>query len=149
MLEEKIASDLKAAMLAADSKRTETLKMAKSAILYKAVELGAREKGLTDDQVIEVLSKEAKKRQEAADMYEKAGRTEQAEAETEELAIITQYLPKQASDEEINTVIEKTISGMEDVSMQQMGQVIGAVKSELGASADGGRVARLVKEKLS
>lgn len=82
-------------------------------------------------------------------MYEKAGRVEQAAAEKFEQEIISQYLPKQASDEEIITAIDLAIAKMGDVSMQQMGQVIGAVKAQLGQTADGSRVATLVKEKLS
>jgi len=149
MLEDQLAKDLKTSMLAGDSARTETLKMLKSALLYKAVELGVRDAGLTEEQVIDVLSKESKKRAEAAQMYEKAGRVEQAAAEKFEQEIISQYLPKQASDEEIITAIDLAIAKMGDVSMQQMGQVIGAVKAQLGQTADGSRVATLVKEKLS
>lgn len=149
MLEDQLAKDLKTSMLAGDSARTETLKMLKSALLYKAVELGVRDTGLTEEQVIDVLSKESKKRAEAAQMYEKAGRVEQAAAEKFEQEIISQYLPKQASDEEIITAIDLAIAKMGDVSMQQMGQVIGAVKAQLGQTADGSRVATLVKEKLS
>jgi len=149
MLEDQLVKDLKTSMLAGDSARTETLKMLKSALLYKAVELGVRDTGLTEEQVIDVLSKESKKRAEAAQMYEKAGRTEQAKAEKFEQEIISQYLPKQASDEEIITAIDLAIAKMGDVSMQQMGQVIGAVKAQLGQTADGSRVATLVKEKLS
>lgn len=149
MLEDQLAKDLKTSMLAGDSARTETLKMLKSALLYKAVELGVRDSGLSEEQVIDVLSKESKKRAEAATMYEKAGRVEQAAAEKFEQEIISQYLPKQASDEEIITAIDLAIAKMGDVSMQQMGQVIGAVKAQLGQTADGSRVATLVKEKLS
>ena len=149
MLEDQLAKDLKTSMLAGDSARTETLKMLKSALLYKAVELGVRDAGLTEEQVIDVLSKESKKRAEVATMYEKAGRVEQAAAEKFEQEIISQYLPKQASDEEIITAIDLAIAKMGDVSMQQMGQVIGAVKTQLGQTADGSRVATLVKEKLS
>ena len=149
MLEDQLAKDLKTSMLAGDSARTETLKMLKSALLYKAVELGVRDAGLTEEQVIDVLSKESKKRAEVATMYEKAGRVEQAAAEKFEQEIISQYLPKQASDEEIITAIDQAIAKMGDVSMQQMGQVIGAVKAQLGQTADGSRVATLVKEKLS
>ena len=149
MLEDQLAKDLKTSMLAGDSARTETLKMLKSALLYKAVELGVRDSGLSEEQVIDVLSKESKKRAEAAQMYEKAGRVEQAAAEKFEQEIISQYLPKQASDEEIITAIDLAIAKMGDVSMQQMGQVIGAVKAQLGQTADGSRVATLVKEKLS
>lgn len=149
MLEAQITQDLKAAMLAGDSKRVETLKMLKSALLYKAVELGARDTGLTDEQAIDVLSKESKKRAEAAEMYEKAGRSEQAASEKAEQEIIAGYLPKQASDEEISSVVDEIIARMDGVSMQQMGQVIGAVKARLGQTADGSRIASLVKEKLS
>ncbi|HMS31420.1 MAG TPA: GatB/YqeY domain-containing protein [Candidatus Saccharibacteria bacterium] len=149
MLEDQLAKDLKTSMLAGDSARTETLKMLKSALLYKAVELGVRDSGLSEEQVIDVLSKESKKRAEVATMYEKAGRVEQAAAEKFEQEIISQYLPKQASDEEIITAIDLAIAKMGDVSMQQMGQVIGAVKAQLGQTADGSRVATLVKEKLS
>ena len=149
MLEDQLAKDLKTSMLAGDSARTETLKMLKSALLYKAVELGVRDAGLTEEQVIDVLSKESKKRAEAAAMYEKAGRAKQAAAEKFEQELISQYLPKQASDEEIIAAIDQVILKIGDVSMQQMGQVIGAVKAQLGQTADGSRVATLVKEKLS
>ncbi len=149
MLEAQITQDLKTAMLAGDSKRVETLKMVKSALLYKAVELGARDSGLTNEQVMDVLSKEAKKRAEAASMYEKAGRSEQAAAEKAEQEIIAHYLPKQASDQEIIAAIDQAIAAIDEVSMQHMGQVIGAVKADLGQTADGSRVAALVKAKLS
>ena len=149
MLKQKLDTDLKTAMLSGDKTRVEVLKMLKSSILYKEVELGIRESGLSDEQVIEVLSKESKKRAEAAEMYEKADRTEQAEAEKFEQTVIAQYLPEQASDEEIEKVVNEVITGISDASMQQMGQIIGACKAKLGNTADGSRVASIVKEKLS
>ena len=82
-------------------------------------------------------------------MYEKAGRPEQAAAEKFEQELISQYLPQQASDDEITKVIEQVLSKMSDASIQQMGRVIGEVKAQLGQTADGSRVASLVKEKLS
>ncbi len=149
MLKLKLDTDLKAAMLAGDKTRVEVLKMLKSSILYKEVELGARDSGLNDEQIIDVLSKESKKRAEAAEMYEKAGRTEQANAEKFEQTVILEYLPKQASDTEIEQVVDKVIAGVNGASMQQMGQIIGACKAKLGNTADGSRVASIVKEKLS
>lgn len=149
MLKDQILSDLKAAMLSGDKQRTEALKMLKSAMTYKEVELGNRETGLTDEQAIDVLSKEAKKRFDAAAMYEKAGRSEQSAAEMYEHEIITAYLPAQASDEEIEIAIDEVVTGMGDVTMAQMGQIIGGVKAKLGQSADGARVASLVKSKLT
>lgn len=148
MLKDTINSDLKAAMLSGDKPRTEALKMVKTAITYKEVELGVRETGLTDEQVIDVLTRESKKRADAAQMYKQAGRAEQAAAEMFEQTVIAKYLPQQVSDNEIVTVIDEAISALESPSMQQMGQVIGAVKAKLGQTADGSRVAALVKEKL-
>lgn len=148
MLKDKINSDLKAAMLSGDKQRVDALKMLKTAITYKEVELGNRDAGLGDEQVIEVLTKEAKKRADAAKMYEDAGRTEQAAAEKFEHKLISEYLPAQASDEEIKVVVEEVVASMGEVNISQMGQVIGGVKAKLGQTADGARIASLVKEKL-
>lgn len=149
MLKDTINSDLKAAMLSGDKERVEALKMLKTAITYKEVELGNRDTGLSDEQVVDVLTKEAKKRNDAAEMYAKAGRSEQAKAEQFEQEVIAKYLPEQASDEEIEAVVNEVISSFESPSMQQMGQIIGAAKSKLGQSADGARISALVKRKLS
>lgn len=149
MLKDRIQSDLKTAMLSGDKQRASALNMLKGAILNQEIADGTREAGLTDEQVIAVLTKEAKKRADAAVMYEQAGRSEQAAAERFEQEVISEYLPKQATDEEIQAVVNEVIAGMQEVSMQQMGQVIGAVKAQLGQTADGSRIASLVKEKLS
>lgn len=149
MLKDKLQADLKAAMLSGDTQRVDALKMLKTAITYKEVELGTRETGLSDEQIIDVLTKEFKKRGDSAKMYEEAGRVDQAAAEKFEQELISEYLPKQASDEEIQLVVEEAIAGMGEVSKAQMGQIIGAVKAKLGQTADGSRVAALVKEKLS
>lgn len=148
-LKDQINSDLKSAMLSGDKQRVEALKMLKTAITYKEVELGNRESGLNDEQVIEVLSKEAKKRLDAATMYENAGRSEQAAAEKYENDVIASYLPAQVSDEEIQAAIDEVVVAMEEVTKAQMGQVIGAVKSKLGQTADGARISALVKAKIS
>lgn len=149
MLKDQINSDLKAAMLSGDKQRVEALKMLKTAISYKEVELGIRESGLDDDEVVSVLTKEAKKRTDAAEMYAKAGRSEQSEAELFEKEVISVYLPAQASDAEIIATIDSVVQTMESVTMAQMGQVIAAVKEKLGQSAEGGRIAALVKAKIS
>lgn len=149
MLKQKIADDLKQAMLSGDKPRVELLNMLKSAFLYKEVELGTRESGLTDEQIIDVLSKEAKKRQEAADMYKSAGDTEREQKELSEKAVIAGYLPEQMSEEELTDLIEQVLGELKPEGMKDMGRVIGAVKSRAGASADGAIVARMVKQKLS
>jgi uncharacterized protein YqeY len=149
MLKDTINSDLKVAMLSGDKERVEALKMLKTAITYKEVELGARDTGLSDEQVIDVLSREAKKRADAAQMYETAGRLDQAKGERFEKEVIATYLPQQATDEEIQAVIDAVVLTMDSPTLQQMGQIIGAVKAKLGQSADGSRISALVKAKLT
>jgi uncharacterized protein YqeY len=148
MLKQRIEQDLKNAMLGGDKKRVSILRVVKSAILYAEVAKGKREAGLSDAETIDILSKEVKKRQETAELYQKAGENERAEAELAEKAIIESYLPEQLSDAELERIVQEAIYSTGAVSVQQMGQVIGEVKKKVGASADGGRIARLVKEEL-
>lgn len=148
MLKQRINDDLKAAMLSGDSARVDTLKMLKTALQYKEVELGIRDTGIDDDEATKVLAKEAKKRQEAAEMYDKAGREEQAASEKAEFEIISDYLPEQMGDDELKELVRAAIAKTGASDMQDMGKVIGAVKAEAGSSVDGGRVAALVKQEL-
>ena len=148
-ISEEIDKDLKQAMLAGDKTLTTTLRGLKSVILYEEVAKGIRDTGLDDEAVTTLLSKEAKKRQESADLYKQGGNQEKADAELAEKKVIEKYLPAQLSDEEIIAIIDETISSAGATSMQQMGQVIGIVKGKAGAAADGAKIAQLVKEKLS
>jgi uncharacterized protein YqeY len=145
----KIDADLKTAMLAGDKTLATTLRGLKSVILYEEVAKGLRETGLKDEAVIVLLTKEAKKRQESADLYVKGGNQEKADAELLEKTVIEAYLPAQMSDADLITIVDEAISSTGANSMQQMGQVVGAVKAKVGSAADGGRVASLVKERLS
>ena len=148
-LKQQLEADLKTAMLAGDKTLVTTLRGLKSAILNVEVAKGLREQGLSDDEVIEVLTKQSKQRQESADMYVQGGIQEKADAELVEKAVIEKYLPAQVSEEELNTAIDKVIAETGASGMQAMGQVIGTVKQQFGASADGSIIARLVKEKLA
>lgn len=148
MLKQQIEQDLKTALLAGDKARATTLRGLKSVILYAEVAKGARDSGLPENEVVALLAKEAKKRQESADLYEKGGSPDKQKAELDEKAIIEAYLPKQLSEDEIKTLIEAAVSGLAEVTPQAMGQVIGVVKQKAGAAADGSVIARLVKERL-
>ena len=148
-LEQTIDQDVKAALLGGDKVTTETLRGLKAALLSVKVEQGKRETGLTDDEVIAVLSKEAKKRQESADLFAQGGNQEKAQAELTEKALIEKYLPAQLSDEEITKLVDEAIAATGATGPQGMGQVIGAVKAKAGASADGAVIARIAKERLS
>jgi uncharacterized protein YqeY len=148
-LKQRLQDDVKAAMLAGDTLRLETLRGLKSVILYAEVAAGKREEGLGDAEVESLLAKEAKKRQESADLYKQGGANDRADKELSEKAIIEEYLPKQLGEDEVAAVVDEVINEVKPEGMQQMGQVIGQVKSRLGNSADGALIAKLVKEKLA
>ena len=140
--------DLKKAMLGGDKTMATTIRGLKSAVLYAEVAKGSRDQGLSDQEVIELFSKEAKKRQESADLYIKGGSQEKADAELVEKRIIELYLPQQLSDEELEAVVAQISEEMGGITQQQMGQAIGKVKAHVGAGADGGRIANAVKAVL-
>ena len=148
-LEQQIDQDLKAALLGGDKVTTETLRGLKAALLSVKVEQGKRETGLNDDEVITILSKEAKKRQESADLFKQGGNQEKADAELTEKALIEKYLPAQLSEEDIAKLVDEAIVATGASGPQAMGQVIGTVKAKAGASADGALIARIVKERLA
>jgi len=147
-IKNQIDKDLKQAMLAGEKTLVTTLRGVKSAILYAEVSDNARDSGLTDDKIITILQKEAKKRQESADLYGKGGNLEKQEAELAEKEIINQYLPEQLSEAEIVKLVDESINKVGN-DQQKMGQIIGMVKSESGGNADGALVAKIVKERLS
>lgn len=149
-MQDKIAQDLKAAMLSKDVLRTSVLRSIKSAFTYAAVAPGADGTGTINDAgVMAILAKEAKKRQESAEAYDKAGSSDRAAQERQEQAIIEAYLPPKLSDEAVAGIVVETVAELGATSPQQMGQVMAAVKLKTGPSADGALIAKLVKERLS
>lgn len=148
MLEAQIEQDIKTAQLAGDTSRLTTLRGLKAVLLNIKVAQGKRDSGLSDEEVLAVLAKESKKRQESADMYAQGGAAERAEAELAEKAIIDSYLPAQLSESELGAMIDEAIAATGAASPADMGKVIGQVKAKAGAAADGALIARLTKEKL-
>jgi uncharacterized protein YqeY len=148
MLKQQLEQDLKTALLAGDKDRVITLRGLKSVILYAEVAKGSREEGLSDEDILTLFAKEAKKRQESADLYVKGDRQEKADAELAEKAIIEAYLPKQLSNEELAQIVDEVVGSFESPTPQLMGQIIGKVKQATEGRADGSRIAQLVKERL-
>lgn len=148
-IKQRLQDDVKTAMLARDSGRLETLRGLKSAVLYAEVAAGKRETGLSDDEILSLFAKEAKKRQESADLYVRGGAQDKADKELSEKLIIEEYLPSQLSVEALSVVVDEVISLVRPEGVQQMGQVIGQVKARVGNTADGSMIASIVKEKLS
>lgn len=147
-IKEQLEQDIKQAMLAGDKDTVTVLRGLKGAVLNAEIAGGNREQGLDDAAVIDVFAKEAKKRQESADLYTQGGDQDRANKELAEKAIIEKYLPAQLSDEELNKLIDEAIADTEASGPQAMGQVIGKVKAATAGQADGARIAQAVKEKL-
>lgn len=149
-LKEQIGEDIKTAMKAKDKIRLQTVRSIKKAILEKEVEL--RPKGqdsLTPEQEIELLSQQAKQRRDSIEQYQNAGRDDLADKESQELSIIETYLPKQASDEEIETIIDDIIAASGASTLKDLGKVMGPAMKQLKGKADGKKIQALVKSKLS
>lgn len=148
-LKQRIDADLKSALLAGDKVLATTLRGIKSVILYAEVAKGSRDTGLAEAEIIELLMKESKKRQESADLYLQGGDAVRQQAELTEKAVIDAYLPAQMADAELLSIVQQAIATTGATTMQQMGQVIATVKQQAGAAADGARIAAAVKEQLS
>lgn len=148
MLEKRIEQDLKTALLAGDRLKIDTLRSIKSALLYYKVEKGKRDSGLNHEEEIAVIAKESKKRSESAELYIKGGNQEKATTELAEKKIIDQYLPEQLSEDALLEIVLATIKDLRVDDQSAMGKVIAAVKQKTGGAANGGLIARLVKENL-
>ena len=149
MLEQRIEDDIKSALLAGDKTRAMTLRGLKSTLLNVKVAEGKRDTGLTDEEVINIFSKEAKKRQESADLYVQGGSQDRADKELVEKAVIEEYLPKQLSEDEIASIVAEVIAETGATEQRDMGKVIAGVRAKTAGSADGSIIARLTKEKLT
>jgi uncharacterized protein YqeY len=148
MLKEKLRTDLSVAMKARDEVRTRTLRMALTAVTNEEVS-GKQARVLSDDEVVKVLQREAKKRREAAEAFAGAGRTEQAEAERAEGVVLDEYLPKQLDDEELTRIVAEAIAETGAEGPRAMGQVMKVVTPKVAGRADGRRVSGEVKRQLA
>jgi uncharacterized protein len=147
-LKDQLRTDLTAAMKARDEVRTRTLRMALTAVSNAEV-AGATSRELSDDEVLKVLTREAKRRREAADAFATAGRTEQAAAERAEGEVLGGYLPAQLRDDEIAAIVTAEIEQSGAAGVGAMGQVMKAVTPRIAGRADGARVAAEVRRQLS
>lgn len=148
-LKDRLRADLTASMKARDSLRSSTLRMLLTSVANAEV-AGKAQRELSDEDVVGVLSTEAKKRREAATAYDAAGRAESAGKERAEAEIIAEYLPEQLGEEELAGLVSSTIGslGVADQGMAAMGRVMGALRNEVRGRADGGAVAAEVRRQL-
>ena len=147
-LKERLRADLNAAMRARDQVRMRTLRMALSSITNEEV-AGASARQLSDDEVMKVLTREARKRREAAEAFGAAGRADQAAAERAEGEVLAGYLPAQLSDDELSALVAAAIAETGASGMPGMGQVMKTLTPQIAGRADGARVAAEVRRRLS
>jgi uncharacterized protein len=149
MLRDDINHALKDAMKARDERRVSTLRLVNSALKNADIEARGQNKGpLGDDELLALLAKMIKQRQESIELYEKGGRAELAQQERDEIAIIAAYLPKQMSDAEVQAAVTQAIAESGASSMKDMGKVIATLKGRYAGRMDFGKISPLVKELL-
>ncbi|AEX43317.1 hypothetical protein CDHC01_0250 [Corynebacterium diphtheriae HC01] len=151
-LKNKIRADLTTAMKAREKERTGTLRMLLAAI--QTEETSGSKHELTDEDVLKVIAREIKKRRESAEVYAEAGRSELADAETNEANILAEYQPQQLDDDELAALVAEAVAQVkaelgEDVSMKQMGQVMKLATAQAAGRADGKRLSTAVRAALA
>ncbi|MBI1863634.1 GatB/YqeY domain-containing protein [Candidatus Woesebacteria bacterium] len=142
MISDTIQKQITDALKAKDETRLIALRMLSTALSYARID---KMSDLNEEEELTVVKKEAKKRKDAIEIYDKANQKERAEKERAELKILEEYLPKQMDDEQLSKIIDEVLSGMDDKS--NMGRVIGEVMKKTRGQAEGKRVSELVKSK--
>ena len=149
-MQERFNEALKEALKSQDKIRVSTLRLITAAIKDRDIAARSADSGdgVTDEQVLEILVKMVKQRQEAATTYEEAGRLELAEQERAEITVIEEFLPAQLGDDEIAAAVEKAIADIGAETLKDMGKVMGALKGQYAGQMDFGKAGGLVKSKL-
>jgi uncharacterized protein len=148
-IQQQIDSDVKDAMRAKDAGKLSVLRMLKSAMKNAAIEKGGASAELDDAEATQVIRKQVKQRQDSIESFEKGGRAELAEKEKEELAILTTYLPKAMSGDELAAAVRETIAETGATSRADMGAVMKALQTKLGGRADGKTLSQEVQRQLA
>ena len=143
---DRLAQELKAAMIAKDAERLSTLRLLKSAVNYAQIE--RRTENLTEAEVVALIQKEVKKRRDAAEQYEKGGRPELASKEKQEITVLESFLPQALALDELEQLVRATIQETGATSKKQMGQVIKAVQARAAGRAAGKIISELVGKLL-
>ena len=150
-MQERFTEALKEAVKSQDKVRVSTLRLITAAIKDRDIAARSADSGdgVTDEQILEILAKMVKQRQEAATTYEEAGRLELAEQERAEIIIIEEFLPQQLSEDEVGDAVAAAIAELGADSLKDMGKVMGCLKDKYAGQMDFGKASAMVKEKLS
>jgi uncharacterized protein YqeY len=145
-LVERLEGELKEAMLARDDGRRDALRLLISSLRGAEKEL---QRPLHDDEELQVLQRERKRRVEAAEAFRAGGRDEQAEAEEDELAVLEEFMPEPLSEDDLEEIVDSAIAEVGATSMRDFGRVMADVMPQVSGRADGSVVSQLVREKLA
>lgn len=145
MLKEKLLEDLKTAMKEKNVNRKNAVQMVRTAILQIEKDKGIE---VSDEQIVDIIAKEVKKRKDSLTDYEKANRQDLINQINEEISVLEEYLPKQLTDEELEEVVKKIIQNVGATTIKDMGKVMKEAKATIGAKADGKRINEVVKKVL-
>jgi uncharacterized protein len=148
-MREQFTTMMKEAMKAGDKRRLATVRMIQAALKDKDIEARGAGKTIGDEDILVMLQKMVKSRQESADIYAKAGRPELEQQEREEIAIISEFLPKQMSDDEVKAAIDAAVAETGAASMKDMGKVVAALKAKYTGQMDFAKASGLVKARLN
>jgi len=148
MTKQQLRDELKQAMLAKNAFKTSVLRMALSAIGYYEINKGGAGYEATDEDVLEVLEKEAKQHRDSIEQFRTGGRQDLADKETKELEILQAYLPARMGEEEIRKLVIDAVKQTGSKSQADMGKVMGALMPKVKGKADGGIVSKIVREEL-
>ena len=146
MLKEKLLEDMKTSMKDKNTIRKNVIQMVRAAILQVEKD---KQIELNDDQILEIIAKESKKRKDSLADYEKSGREELINQIKEEIQILSEYLPKELTKEEIEKIVDEIITNLGASSIKDMGPVMKEAKAKIGPAADGRTINEVVKQKLS
>jgi uncharacterized protein len=142
---DRLSAQIKDAIKAGDRTRLQTLRLLATSVRNREVEL---RRDLTEEDLVEVATREVKRRKEAAEAYERGGRADRAEQERAEQAVLEEFLPEQASEDEVRAAIEEAVTATGASGPGELGKVMGQVMGKLRGRVDGGEVNRLARERL-
>lgn len=148
-LSQKLTDDMKSAMREKDKVALNTIRMLKAALKNTSIEKGGVDVELSESEIVAVIRKEVKKRQDSIEQYESAGRSELADGEKAEIEVLEKYLPQPLTEEEIEKAVEEAIAEVGATSKKEMGQVMKLLQEKTGGRADGKTLSQAVQARLS
>ncbi len=149
MTKQQLREELKQSMLAKDELKTSVLRLLLSALNYYEIQKGGAGYEASEEDVLTVIQKEAKQRNDSIEQFRNAGRQDLVDKEQKELELLQAYLPEQMSEDEVKSIVEQTITETGATSMQDMGKLMGALNGKLKGKADMGMISGIVKSKFT